>query len=371
MFLNINNRFLAFIGIDKSISYTITARLIQAIGTLANLFLISRILSSNEQGYYYTFGSIIAIQVFFELGLNTIIIQFVAHEVAHLNLNKDLMFEGPEIHKSRLSSLLHFCIKIFIKLSFLLFFVLLITGYIFFSKYSNHSLKINWLNPWILLCLSTSLMLIINPIMGFFQGLGMVKDTARIFLIQQIFSILFSIAILYNNGGLWALGVSNLVSFLIAVSWILFTFRIKLLLYIYNSISIWKINYRKEIFPYQWKIALSWISGFFIFQLFNPVLFATEGPSVAGKMGMSLTALNGISSLSMSWISTKVPLFSNYIAKNDFINLDLIFKKTLKRLLIICAILILIFLSIIFVLNFFKIEFADRFLSIRYLLALS
>ena len=91
MFLNINNRFLAFIGIDKSISYTITARLIQAIGTLANLFLISRILSSNEQGYYYTFGSIIAIQVFFELGLNTIIIQFVAHEVAHLNLNKDLM----------------------------------------------------------------------------------------------------------------------------------------------------------------------------------------------------------------------------------------------------------------------------------------
>lgn len=37
-----------------------------------------------------------------------------------------------------------------------------------------------------------------------------------------------------------------------------------------------KVNYFNEIFPYQWRIALSWISGYFIFQLFNPVLFATE-----------------------------------------------------------------------------------------------
>ena len=43
------------------------------------------------------------------------------------------------------------------------------------------------------------------------------------------------------------------------------------------------ISYMKEIFPNQWKIALSWVSGYFIFHFFNPVLFA-EGPVVAGQM---------------------------------------------------------------------------------------
>ena len=37
--------------------------------------------------------------------------------------------------------------------------------------------------------------------------------------------------------------------------------------------------------------------GYFIFQLFNPVLFATEGAVVAGQMGMTLAALNGIKHL--------------------------------------------------------------------------
>ena len=56
----------------------------------------------------------------------------------------------------------------------------------------------------------------------------------------------------------------------------------------------------QEIFPFQWKIALSWISGYLIFQLFNPVLFATEGSKIAGQMGMTMVAISGISSISIS-----------------------------------------------------------------------
>src|ERR1035437_9872245 len=88
----------------------------------------------------------------------------------------------------------------------------------------------------------------------------------------------------------------------------------KILINIWKTVIVEKVHYRAEIFPYQWKIALSWISGYFIFQLFNPVLFATEGAVVAGQMGMTLAALNGVQSLSMAWITTKVPLFSGLIA---------------------------------------------------------
>lgn len=101
----------------------------------------------------------------------------------------------------------------------------------------------------------------------------------------------------------------------------------------------------KEIFPYQWKIAISWISGYFIFQLFNPVLFATEGAIVAGQMGMTLSILSGIQALSMNWINTKIPLYSNLIVVKDYNSLDYIFKKTLRQQIFVCLFL----LSVMFV----------------------
>jgi O-antigen/teichoic acid export membrane protein len=359
------------IGIDEAIAYTISARILQVVGTLANIFLISRHLSKEEQGFYYTFGSIVGIQIFFELGLNSILIQFVAHEKAHLNLNENYEFTGQPENLSRLSSLLRFCISIFSKLSIVLFLVLNLVGYIFFTNYSHNILNVNWQLPWILLCFSTSLMLCVDPIMGFFQGLGQVKDTARVFLFQQIATLVTSIVILSYSGGLWALGFSNLMSAVTLIYFLTCTYRIKILKFLYHKIGEWKVNYKKEIFPYQWKIALSWISGYFIFQLFNPVLFATEGATIAGQMGMSIAAFNGVSAISMSWISTKIPLFSGMIANRDFEKLDISFNVTLKRLLLVCSILLCSFLIFIYILNYFQFELASRFLPLPYLIVLS
>ena len=124
----------------------------------------------------------------------------------------------------------------------------------------------------------------------------------------------------------------------------------------------------KEIFPYQWRIALSWVSGYFIFQLFNPILFATEGAVIAGQMGMTLTALNAIQAFSISWLNTKVPVYSSLIAQKKFSNLDYLFNKTLKQMTFICGSLLLTFLAFICILRGFRVALngsliADRFLT--------
>ena len=69
--------------------------------------------------------SLVAVQVFFELGLTNIITQFVAHEYAYVTVEND-----KSIYKSLLSSLLHFCIKWYFYLSILLFFILIIVGWV-------------------------------------------------------------------------------------------------------------------------------------------------------------------------------------------------------------------------------------------------
>lgn len=356
------------IGLDRAIGFTILSRVIQSLGSLVSIVLISRVLSSEEQGYYYTFGSIVALQVFFELGLNFVITQFVAHEVAHLSWVSNSKIDGNATQLSRLSSLLHLCIKTFSFLGFFLLLTLIVSGFIFFNYFGQNSVSVKWVLPWILVCISTTLMFVINPVYAFLEGLGKIKEVSKIRFFQQTASIITLIIVIGNNGKLYTLALSSMASFIVLACGILFSHYKPLLFYIHKLGGIYRINYWREIFPFQYKISISWISGYFIFQLFNPVLFATAGPKIAGQMGMTLQVLNGISLISMSWITTKAPFFSTLISKKLFSELDILFNRTVLQLLPIN-----IFLSFVFILVLFLSteQISDRFLGVIPVLILS
>ena len=120
------------LGIDKAIFYTLLGRGLQISTALFTVLFIARYLSPDEQGYYYTFGSIVAIQIVFELGLTQIITQFVAHEFSHLTLNDNYEIVGDEKYRSRLASLLRFCAKWYSVFALILLFALLSAGLISF-----------------------------------------------------------------------------------------------------------------------------------------------------------------------------------------------------------------------------------------------
>jgi O-antigen/teichoic acid export membrane protein len=352
------------IGLDGAIFYTVLARLIQAGGGVITLLFVAKNLTTEEQGYFYTFGSILAVQIFFELGLSTIITQFVAHENAKLIWNKDLTFNGSDTSISRLSSLLRFSMKWFFIISILLFFSLLFFGHSFFTRFGIDIIKVDWESPWILLSISTSLSLLISPMLSFFEGIGNVKEVSKMRLTQQILQLTLSISFFSLGFKLFSAPIASLISIFVVFFW-LFSKKNKHILF-----SIWTkkgnehIDYLKEIFPFQWKIALSWISGYFIFQLFNPVIFATEGPREAGQMGMTLAVLNGVISLSLSWVNTKITLFSDLIAKKEFTVLDRYFNTTLMQSFFIIFSILLILNLLVFSLQTFNLKLGDRFLPI-------
>lgn len=334
------------LGIDKSILFTSLARIIQAIGGIVSILFVARYLTETEQGFYYTFGSIVAIQIFFELGLNSIITQYVAHESSNLEWKDQRTLIGDKKYLSRLSSLLHFSIKWYSFFSIALLITLTIIGFLFFNKYTSDANSINWQYPWILLVMGTSLNLLMTPILAFFEGLGKVKEVAKIRLYQQLSGLVIVCGGLLIGAKLFVLGTNWIIGIIIITILIVNSDFLHILTSIWNIEQKEQVDYKKEIFPYQWKIALSWISGYFIFQMFNPVLFAYEGAIVAGQMGMTLAALNGIQSLSMSWISTKVPLFSRLIALKEYYNLDQVFNKSLKQSIYI-NISLLVFMLIV------------------------
>lgn len=352
------------VGIDGAVAYTVLSRAIQAGGGIITILFVAKFLTKVEQGYYYTFGSILAMQVFFELGLSGIITQFVAYESANLKWLNSKEIEGDVEVLSRLSSLLHFCIKWFIVVAITLFVILILVGYFFFNKFGVGNEDVEWIIPWIILSISTATSLLISPILAFLEGLGMVKDVAKIRLVQQCCQIFVLFVCFLTGFKLFSSPVASCVALFVAPAFILFSSKKTLLLFIWKQLKQFKVNYRTEIFPYQWRIALSWISGYFMYQLFNPIVFAIDGPVVAGQIGVTLVVLNGILSLPLSWINTKVPLFSSLIAKKDYFTLDRIFGKTLKQASMVCFICLLSFVLGVFMMKNLKLSIGNRFLPL-------
>ncbi|RRQ45331.1 lipopolysaccharide biosynthesis protein [Chryseobacterium sp. SC28] len=348
-------------GLNTAVIFTVASRLVQGAGGFLSIFFVVRFLNKIEQGYFYTFGSILALQVFFELGLTSIITQFTAHEFAKLNFKSQERLEGDPVSLSRISSLLHLSVKWFSVLSLCLFVVLSLFGYIFFSHYGKD--PINWFYPWIILVFTSSVNLLLTPILSFLEGLGKVKEIALIRLVQYTLQACLVLSLLSLNFHLFSSPIANFLSLLVIPIFIFFSYRKNVLINIWKNIGSERVNYKKEILPFQWKISLSWISGYFIYQLFNPVVFATEGAIVAGQMGLSLAIFNGIQSISLSWLNTKIPSFSVLIANEEYSKLDRIFRNTVLQSTVVSFLGVLVFLFFLYISSLYNFDFSKRFLS--------
>ncbi|MDQ2799899.1 MAG: hypothetical protein M3Y13_09675, partial [Armatimonadota bacterium] len=97
-------------------------------------------------------------------------------------------------------------------------------------------------------------------------------------------------------------------------------------------------NWKLEVWPFQWKIGLSWLSGYFIFRLFVPSLIAMNLPVAAGQMGLSLTMMGAIGGIALAWMTTKSAPFGTLIANRDFSRLDRVFFSCLWQSVTVAAI---------------------------------
>jgi hypothetical protein len=339
-----------WIGLDRAILFTVLARFWGAFSGLVTLFLITRFLSPNQQGYYYTFYSIVALQIVFELGFSFVVLQLAAHERAYLTFLPDGVIEGDAVAHSRLASVLHKAVYWYMGAGVLMAVALIPAGLWFFSSHPTHGAAVAWKLPWILLVLAAMLAFQIDPVFSFLEGCGFVAQVAQRRFTQALLGSALAWSAMVLHKGLFAPALlifgQVFVGFAFLVSNRHRMLLGKLLRY---PVAEHFVGWRKEIWPFQWKIAVSWLCGYFIYQLFSPVLFAFQGAEAAGRMGMSLNVAAGIGSVAIAWMNTKASPFGALVARGEFQQLDRLFFRTLRQstaLLIFGAGLFLLLLAV-------------------------
>ena len=156
------------------------------------------------------------------------------------------------------------------------------------------------------------------------EGCGFVPNIARLRLVQAVSGSTLAWLALISHHGLFAPAMIIAGNAGVASVWLAQKRDLLIPLMRHNP-GAHRIHWMKEVWHFQWRIAVSWLSGYFIFQLYNPVLFKYRGAIVAGQMGMSLTLTNALITVAISWVNTKAAPFGSMIARKEYVRLDQLF----------------------------------------------
>ena len=357
------------LGVDKPIAFTILARGWSSFAGVVTVLLIARLLSPAEQGYYYTFGSLVALQIVFELGFSFVILQMASHELAHLNLTSNDTIEGNPVSHARIASVLQKSVRWYSAAAVLLGIFLVLAGSHFFGSHQHPGVSVQWRAAWITTSIAAAITFQLDPILSFMEGCGFVANVAKVRFAQAATGSILAWTMLAAHHGLFAPAMVIAGNAIVAALW-LSSHRRLLLGLLRHDTGAHRVQWFKEVWPFQWRIAISWLCGYFIYQLFNPVLFAFHGPVSAGQMGMSLNVVNALQAVAISWMNTKAAPFGGMVARKEYGLLDHVFFKSLRQsLAVFCAGALLVITCVVY-LNFRHLAIASRLLSPESLAAL-
>lgn len=288
---------------------------------------ISLWLNPIVQGYWFTFVSFAALCVFADLGFTTVVLQFSANRFSKLRFSRAGSLRGRLKDIEDSAVLFSFALKWIASVSALGFPIIWAVGFYFLSE---REFSVDWKLPWLLYSFGSLLFLIANVVFAFLEGCDSVAKVQKYKMLASMASMAVTLSALLLGFNLYALvlGVvaSSIASF--ALIWHGFKRPVAQLL---RRKSRLPSEESKKIRHILGRYAISFASGYFVFQAFTPIAFHYYGPIEAGQVGLSLAIWMAILSVSNVWMVSVTPRFNIFAANGQLAELLELFKKNIWR----------------------------------------
>lgn len=300
---------------NRAALYGVAAKIVNGVAWLAVALTVSTRLSTVLQGYFFTFLSFATIQTLFDLGIGMAIIQFAAHEWGVLPADRAMARENAA--GSRLASVFRFALYWYFGGAVALIVVLLPAGLYFFS---DAPAQIR-LGAWPFLCVTVACDFALNAFWNVLEGCNQVQ---RVYRYRALKAAVLGggvlIAIL-SGFGIFSLGIGYLMTLPLSVG-MLFGENARLLRWIRSCSAKPVISWRKEILPLQWRLAISFGSGYFAQWGITPITFKLFGPVIAGQFGLVWSLINALTAVASVMVMVRAPQYGILVAARRFRELD-------------------------------------------------
>lgn len=309
--------------VDQAVAYAVATRGWQVLAGPVTAILMTRFFPKELQGYFYTFGGVLSLQMFFELGLQTVLVNLVAHEWSNLELLADGSVEGDGTAGSRLASLLRITDRWYAFCAVLFAILVGLSGFYFFRHQES---DISWQGPWFCLVAINALSLRLVPRIALLEGCHRMQEVNAARFWQALVGNAAVWTAMCVGLGLWTAVVSGAVR-LAWETWLV-DFRFgRLRSAIQQFAGQQRFNWQEEVWPLQWRIAIQGLGLWAATSLFTPVMFHYHGPTTAGQMGMTWSLITAVQAMGGAWIVTRVPRFSGLVARRQFHELNRLLLK--------------------------------------------
>ncbi len=347
--------------VDQAVFFAISARLWQFIAGPITVILIGTFFSREVQGYYYTFWSLIALQTVFDFSFQQVIVNFASHEWEKLALTTDHRVEGDDDSVSRLASLLRRSLFWYAVAAVAFFVIVGAAGLAFFAQ-SPSSDQLVWRMPWLALVALTALTFWTTPCLAVLEGCNQVRSVYQLQFVRAVSGNMAVWALIPLGAQLWVPVAAAAVRLVCELAWLGCRHRRFFLTFLRKPRGA-TIDWRLEVWPFQWRVGTKGLLTFFNTFMINPVVFYYHGEVAAGQLGMTWQILTSLQAACMSWVKARTAQFGMLVAKRDFTELDRIFF----RLVIISGTILALgsaaLLALVYALNYAQSPFAGRLLA--------
>ena len=317
-------RLLNRMEVNRAVFYALANRGWQFLTGPITMLLIVAYFSSELQGYYYTFGALIALQAFVEMGMQVVTVYLTSHEWHKLELDERGYLTGDASALSRLRSLAALVLKWYAIAGTLFVVAIGFAGYYFLL--SQPETDVVWRAPWICIVILTALNLMAAPCISLLDGCNQMAVTNRYRAMQGVMGTVVIYGAIINGAGLWACVAVAAVR----LFWELWLIAVRYRRFFATLLKPQpgpQVSWSEEVWPLQWKLALQAMAAYFTSAFVIPLMFEYQGAEVAGQLGLTWTALMTLQMAAYSWMLARGPLFGSLVSQNDITELNRVFRR--------------------------------------------
>lgn len=353
-------------GIDRPTFYVLLNKAALIASSIVTLALVIVKFSPAIQGYYYTFRSLMVLQQLLEAGMGAVLVQFISHEWVRLARGESGRIDGDPSTLARVAALVRIAMRWYAVTAIAFFVVVGSIGEILLTR--RGAVPSGVMVPWWLLCACVAISVFQIPLQAFLEGSGQIARAQRIITCSLACSSVGAWLSIILGFELYALPIASGIMAIVSLA-ALGRASLPFLRVARENRRESSFSWRREFWPQQWRIALSWVSGFFVFQSFVPIVFYFKGPVPAGRIGTSLQMYNAVNQIAASWAYARGPLMGSLGASGRLTELKSLVRATSWRSTAVaagCALMVLAAIATIRYLNYR----ADRFTGLDSLSAL-